>query len=89
MAQEIFNKEFECPGCAEIFNFTNIQRLQHAAVCKKVEEAQEKKEDEDIKPTSSNQKLFKCQICSLQKYLTNIDILKHKKYCKIKAEPNS
>ena len=85
MAEEIFNTEFDCPGCNEIFNFTNIQKLQHIAVCKKkVEETIP--EPEESRPSSSNQKLFSCPVCLQKMHLTNIEILKHKKSCKIKKE---
>lgn len=87
MAEEIFNADFDCPGCNQIFNFTNIQKLQHTAVCKKkVEEAMPNEEDQ-LRPTGSNQKLFKCAICLQQMFMNNIEILKHKKSCKIKEEP--
>lgn len=85
MAEEIFNNEFNCPGCNQIHNFTSIQKLQHTAVCKKPDE--EIKIDEDIpRPSSSNQKLFKCSVCVKQMFMSNIEILKHKKSCKIKVE---
>jgi ATP-dependent RNA helicase DHX34 len=87
MAEDIFNAEFECSGCDQIFNFTSIQKLQHMAICKKKVEDEKPKEEENLRPTSSNQKLFKCSVCLKQMYLTNIDILKHKKSCKIKDEP--
>jgi hypothetical protein len=89
MAQEIFNADFNCPGCNEIFNFTNISKLRHVAVCKKPEEEDKPREEpESSRPTSSNQKLFKCEICFKQMHMTNIEILKHKKNCKIKEEKN-
>lgn len=85
MADEMFNADFECPGCDQVFNLTNIQKLQHVAVCKKPVELQEP--DESVpRASSSNQKLFKCSVCLKQMQLTNIEILKHKKSCKIKEE---
>ena len=88
MAEEIFNKDYECPGCNQTFNFTNIQKLQHLAVCKKSVEVKQPDEDSLQPPSSSNQKLFKCSVCLKQIYLTNVEILKHKKTCKIKEEKN-
>jgi len=84
MAEEIFATDFECPGCQQTFNFTNLNKLQHTAVCKpaKPEEAKE----EELRPTSSNQKRFECLLCHKTMYMTNIDILKHKKKCKVKEE---
>lgn len=86
MAEEIFNAEFDCPGCSQIFNFTNIQKLQHMAVCKKPVE--EIIVDDSLRPasSSSNQKLYKCLVCLKQMHMSNIEILKHKKSCKIKVE---
>lgn len=86
IAEEIFNAEFECPGCSQIFNFTNIQKLQHTASCKKKTDEKEPPEEEMTRPTSSNQKLFKCSLCLKHLHLTNVEILKHKKSCKIKDE---
>lgn len=87
MAEEIFNNEFDCPGCHKVFNFTNIQKLQHISACKKKPDERHNEEEElKIAPTSSNQKLFKCSICLKKMYLTNVEILKHKKSCKIKEE---
>lgn len=86
MTEEIFNADFNCPGCNEIFNFTNIQKLRHVAVCKKPEEETSKEDLESLRPTNSNQKLFKCEVCYKQMQLTNVEILKHKKICKIKEE---
>lgn len=86
MGDEMFNAEFDCPGCNQIFNLTNIQKLQHVAVCKKkVDETPV--EEELLKPSSSNQKLFSCSVCFKKIYMTNTEILKHKKSCKIKEEP--
>lgn len=86
IAEEIFHADFNCPGCNEIFNLTNIQKLRHIAVCKKPEVDQPKEDSEASKPTSSNQKLFKCEVCFKQMHMTNIDIFKHRKMCKIKQE---
>lgn len=86
MGDEMFNAEFDCPGCNQMFNLTNIQKLQHVAVCKKkVDETPV--EEELLKPSSSNQKLFSCSACFKKMYMTNTEILKHKKSCKIKEEP--
>lgn len=85
MADEMFNADFECQGCNQVFNLTNIQKLQHVAVCKKPVELQEPDEPTS-RPSSSNQKLFKCSVCLQQMHLTNIEILKHKKSCRIKKE---
>ncbi|CRK97635.1 CLUMA_CG011020, isoform A [Clunio marinus] len=87
MAEEIFNTDFECPGCDEVFNFTCIQKLQHMSKCKKPE-VESKEEDKSSKPkqSSSLQKLYKCPVCLKDSYMTNIEILKHKKSCKIKQE---
>lgn len=87
MAEEIYNNEFECQGCGEKFNFTNLQKLQHVAVCKKPEDIKVENID-DSRPSSSskNLKLFNCTICLKEMRLTNIEILKHKKNCKIKKE---
>lgn len=87
MAEEIFNASFECPGCNQFFNFTNIKKLQHTAICKKKIEIKQPDEDEMSKASSSNQKLFKCSVCLKRMHMTNVEILKHKKSCKIKAEP--
>lgn len=88
MAEEIFNNEFECPGCKLFFNFTSIQKLQHQHVCKPVKIKDTSEKDDRPRPTSSNQKLFKCDNCGKETYMTNIEILKHKKNCKIiKMEP--
>lgn len=86
MAEEIFNNEFQCPGCSETFNFTNIAKLQHLTVCKK--KVPEILEEEVHRPSTltSNQKLFKCEVCLQSVYMTNIEILKHRKSCKIKIE---
>lgn len=87
MAEEILNQDFECPGCNQTYNFTNIQKLQHSAVCKKPVDVKEPDEDSLRPPSSSNKKLFKCSICLMKPmYLTNTEILKHKKNCKIKEE---
>lgn len=86
MAEVIFNADFECPGCNQTFNFTNIQKLQHMAVCKKPVDVKDPEEDNLRAPSSSNQKLFKCTVCLKQMHLTNVEILKHKKSCKIKEE---
>lgn len=86
MGDEMFNAEFDCPGCNQIFNFTSIQKLQHVAVCKKKVD-DKPAEEEFVKPSSSNQKLFNCTVCLKQMYMTNIEILKHRKSCKIKLEP--
>ena len=85
MAQEIFSNDFSCPNCNEVFNFTSIDKLRHFAVCKKIEE-ENTKDSEVSRPSNSNQKLFKCGVCFGEMYLTNIEILKHKKKCKIKEE---
>lgn len=85
IAEEIFNTEFQCPGCDMIYNFTSIQKLQHQHVCKpiKISSADEKDDSEKyLVPTSSNQKLFECLVCNKKMYMSNIDILKHKKNCK-------
>lgn len=88
IAEEIFNNEFECPGCKCLFNLTNIQKLQHMASCKEIEEISENKESEAPPvATSSNQKLYKCNVCQKDMYLSNTEILKHKRNCvKIKVE---
>lgn len=86
MAEEIFNAEYECPGCNKVFNFTNIHKLQHMAVCKKPVDVKEPEEESLRPPSSSNQKIFKCAVCLKQMCLTNVEILKHKKNCKIKEE---
>lgn len=87
MAEEIYSNPFECPGCKEVFNFTHVQKLQHASICKKKTEDSKPIEDETSRPSSSNQKLFKCPVCNKQMHLSNVEILKHKKSCKIKVEP--
>lgn len=93
IAEEIFNNEFECPGCQCVFNMTNIQKLQHSATCKvetQVDDDERKKDDENmLRPSSSNQKLFKCDVCKKEMYMSNTEILKHKKKCEIqiKKEP--
>lgn len=85
IAEEIFSNDFSCPNCQEVFNFTNIDKLRHAATCKKIEE--NLKEDLEVsRPSNSNQKLFECKVCLHKLYLTNIEILKHRKKCKIKEE---
>jgi ATP-dependent RNA helicase DHX34 len=92
IAEEIFNNEYECPGCKCIFNLTNIQKLQHMATCKEESEVDNIiVKDTETRPlaTSSNQKLYKCEVCKKEMYLSNTDILKHKKKCnsiKIKVE---
>lgn len=85
MAEEIFNADFDCPGCNEMFNLTSIQKLQHMAVCKK-KVVEEPMEEETARPSSSNQKTFKCLVCLKNFVFTNVEILKHKKACKIKDE---
>ncbi|KAL7030559.1 hypothetical protein ACKWTF_006707 [Chironomus riparius] len=84
MEEEIFSTEFQCPGCDLIYNFTAIQKLQHQHVCKTVKNEAVDKEDLDkfLMPSTSNQKLFKCNVCKKEMYMKNIDILKHKKNCK-------
>lgn len=88
MAQEIFNNEFECPGCHEKFTFTNIQKLQHSAVCKKKNDTIIEEADIPMPSSSlsSNLKLFNCTVCLKKMHLTNVEILKHKKICKFKKE---
>lgn len=92
MAEEIYTNDFQCPGCDQTYNFTSMQKLQHQHVCKPVKkkEIEEKIDDDDRqRPSSSNQKLFDCNNCRRKMYLTNIEILKHKKNCKeIKKETN-
>lgn len=82
--EEIFSTEFQCPGCNMMFNFTSIQKLQHQHVCKPVKDETVDKDDFDksLMASTSNQKLFKCNDCKKEMYLSNIDILKHKKNCK-------
>lgn len=89
MAEDIFNNEFDCPGCSQIFNLTNIQKLQHTSICKPVQAIipeQETTSHESSKPSSSNQKKYDCKVCFKKLYMTNIEILKHRKSCKIKVE---
>lgn len=88
LSEEVFNAEFECPGCNVTYNFLPIQKLQHQHVCKPIKtEAPEKEALERFSvPTSSNQKLYKCAVCRKEMYMSNIDILKHKKNCKAKIE---
>lgn len=87
MAEEIYSNDFECPGCKQIFNFTNINKLQHITTCKPVkkEPETEKSSDDHQRPTSSNQKKFHCSVCMKTMFMSNIDILKHKKNCRSKA----
>jgi predicted RNA-binding Zn-ribbon protein involved in translation (DUF1610 family) len=84
MEEEIFSTEFNCPGCNLIYNFTAIQKLQHQHVCKPIKNETVDKKDLDkfLMPSSSNQKLFNCNVCKKEMYMNNIDILKHKKNCK-------
>lgn len=84
LSEEVFSTEFECPGCSISFNFLPVQKLQHQFVCKPVKIEPETKDEPEnfLVPTSSNQKLFKCIVCRKDMYMTNIDILKHKKNCK-------
>lgn len=85
MAEDIFNNEFDCPGCSQIFNFTNIQKLQHTSTCKPVQ-AIIPEEETESRPSSSNQKKYDCKVCLKKLYMSNIEILKHRKSCKIKQE---
>ena len=84
MDEEIFNAEFQCQGCGMMYNFTSIQKLQHQHVCKPLKNETEEKDgfEKPLVPSSSNQKLFKCNVCKKEMYMSNIDILKHKRNCK-------
>ncbi|XP_070493229.1 probable ATP-dependent RNA helicase DHX34 [Chironomus tepperi] len=88
MEEEIFSTEFKCPCCDMLFNFTSIQKLQHQHVCKpaKKEESDKDESDKFLMPSSSNQKLFACNVCEKEMYMSKIDILKHRKYCKTIGE---
>ncbi|XP_022919637.2 probable ATP-dependent RNA helicase DHX34 [Onthophagus taurus] len=81
LENEIYNLDFNCPNCGEIFTGMSFFRIfQHESFCVKkiVEEELIKQENVSNKP---NSKLFKCDVCKSELVLTPIEILKHKKNC--------
>lgn len=71
-------------NCCWILPVRFLKIFFYSPVCKPVESSTaDTKEDFRL---SDNQKLYECKICFKKLCLTNIEILKHKKSCKIKDE---
>ncbi|KAJ2949643.1 hypothetical protein O0L34_g15568 [Tuta absoluta] len=84
--QETYNIAWTCPDCELFACFSPLERLQHRKfTCSSKEQ---KKETEKVKPREirPNAKEYKCEVCDETLYLTPVEMLKHKKSCKVKEE---
>lgn len=84
---EISSTPFECGRCGKTeLGVSVFGIMQHESGCGKVvkEEIVEGggKSEEGRAVVKPNSKLYRCEVCGRDLYLTPIDILKHKKTCK-------
>lgn len=81
--EETYSLPWTCPNCELTSCLSPLERLQHTQfICSS---KPEKKEDKIVRRDNRpNTKEYKCDICNDTLYLTPVEILKHKKGCKIK-----
>ncbi|KAJ8939396.1 hypothetical protein NQ314_011142 [Rhamnusium bicolor] len=83
--EEISSTPFECPHCKKTkLGCSLFKILQHESSCadKVKVEGNDTNKDKEVVIVKPNSKLYHCETCNKDLYLTPIDILKHKKNCK-------
>lgn len=83
--ESIVNTPWSCPDCGLTMCLNLIERMQHTKYsCKSKRESKKSTKSNATTPLGdkkSNSKEFTCDNCQKTKYLTPIEILKHKKNC--------
>lgn len=83
---EITAMPFECQRCGKTkLGCSVFKIMQHESSCAsnvKMENEETDKSEEKTVVVKPNSKLYHCEVCEKDLYLTPIDILRHKKICK-------
>ncbi|XP_075979752.1 putative ATP-dependent RNA helicase DHX34 [Anticarsia gemmatalis] len=83
--QETYSLPWTCPNCGITVCLSPLEKLQHTQfTCSAKDEKKEEIKPKTSRENKPNGKEYKCDICKETLYLTPVEILKHRKSCKVK-----
>ncbi|XP_053611726.1 probable ATP-dependent RNA helicase DHX34 isoform X2 [Plodia interpunctella] len=82
--QENYSLIWTCPDCNIALCLSPLERLQHKHFTCTARTEEKKEVPKPTRENRPNAKEYKCECCSEVLYMTPVEILKHKKICKMK-----